>query len=70
MRLTDEDVKKMVGDSVPTTDGGKLRLLLASFVLTHEKEYPFYDWRENDIVDDVLRIADKLDSQSGGVAPE
>lgn len=70
MRLTDENIHNLAGDSTPTTDGNKVRLLLAGFILTHEKLYPDMDWRENEINDDMLRIADQLDAQSGGVAPE
>lgn len=70
MRVTDEKLKEFIGDEAPTTDGGKLRLILASFIKMSESIAPRFDWRENEINDDILRIADKLDSQSGGVAPQ
>lgn len=70
MRLTNEKIREFIGDSAPTTDGGKVRLVLAGYVLLMEQVDSAGDWRENEIVDDMLRIADKLDTQSGGVAPE
>lgn len=69
MKLTNEMMREFTKE-VPVTDGDKLRLLLAHFVLINEKAHPAMEWRENEVVDDVLRIADKLDSQSGGVVPE
>ena len=65
MTLTKEMMIEFAAKA-PETDGDKLRLVLTSFVVLSEEVFPGLNWRDNEIVDDMLRIAAFLDSVNGG----